>query len=94
MVKERELVTIELDPESEIAKALIVAGDTPVVLVSNGSRYLVRRDADDLVIEDDAELFREALRAATGIFTPEEAEQLKRDIYRWREEGTRPIDRL
>jgi hypothetical protein len=43
--------------------------------------------------DEDAQAFHEALRAAAGTFTPEEAEQLKQDIYRWREEGTRPIDR-
>jgi hypothetical protein len=93
MVKERDTVTIEVDPESELAKALAEAGEKPIVLVSDGIRYEVVRVEHDLWKDYDPERVREALRAATGIFTPEEAEQLKRDIYRWREEGTRPIDR-
>jgi hypothetical protein len=92
MVRERETVTIELDPASELAKALKAAGKHPITLVSDGRRYLVSRDPLDAV-DDDAEAFREALRAAAGTFTPEEGERLKRDIYRWREEGTRPINR-
>jgi hypothetical protein len=45
-------------------------------------------------MDDNArEAFRETLRAAEGIFTPEEGDRLKWDIDRWREEGTRPINR-
>ena len=48
---------------------------------------------DEREEDEDAEAFREALRRAAGTFTPEEGEQLKQNIYRWREEGTRPINR-
>ena len=92
MVKEHELTIIELDPESELAKALATAGQKSIVLISNGHRFLVSRDLDPMDSKD-AEAFREALRAAAGTFTPEAGERLKRDIYRWREEGTRPINR-
>jgi hypothetical protein len=93
MVREREAVTIELEPESELAKALAAAGNAPVTVVSNGQRYVVSRRPIDPADDCDAEEFRAALRAAQRVFTPEEGEQLKRDIYRWREEGTRPINR-
>jgi hypothetical protein len=92
MVKELETVTIEIDAESELAKALAAAGKQPVIVVSNRRRYVVRRDPTDWTERDAAE-FRAALRRAAGTFTPEEGERLKRDSYRWREEGTRPIDR-
>jgi hypothetical protein len=93
MVKERERVTIEIDPNSELARALRAGNDRDIVLISDGDRYEVVRVARGAADDEDAEAFREALRAAVGIFTPEEAEQLKQDIYRWREEGTRPIAR-
>jgi hypothetical protein len=93
MVKEREMVTIELEPESELAKALAAAGRTPVILVSDGERYVVNRQPADPADDYDREEFCAALRAAAGTFTPEEGEQLKRDIYRWRQEGTRPVNR-
>ncbi len=86
------MVAIELDPESELDKALATAGRKPVVLVSDGRRYVVSRDPLDSVDDYDPEEFRAALRAAVGTLTPEEGERLKRDIYRWREEGARPID--
>ena len=85
------MITLTLDPQSDIAKALASVDTEPVVLVSNGERFRVSRD-ETTPADDDAE-FEEALRAVVGTLTPEEAERLTQDIYRWREEGTRPIDR-
>jgi hypothetical protein len=87
------MVTIEVEPESVLAKALDAAEESPIVLISKGHRYVVRRDPGDQVVDEDLEEFRAALRAAAGTFSPEEGEQLKNDIYRWREEGSRPINR-
>lgn len=85
------MVTLTLDPQSEIAKALESVDAEPVVLVSNGERFRVSRE-ETTSADDDAE-FEAALRAVVGTLTPEEAERRTQDIYRWREEGTRPIDR-
>ena len=94
MAAETILDTIEIDPESDLAKALASAGRKTVLLVSNGDRYLVTRAEDEEEKTGaDREDFLAALRAAAGTFTPEEGERLKRDIYRWREEGTRPANR-
>ncbi|MBI3997594.1 MAG: antitoxin family protein [Armatimonadetes bacterium] len=38
----------------------------------------------------DPEKVRRALRERTGIFSESEAEELIANIYRWREEGSRP----
>ncbi len=92
MVKERELITVNIDPESDLAKALAESGAKPIVLISTGERFEVTRAEDDPADDYDAEAFRAALRAAAGTFTPDEAEQLKQDIYHWREEGTRPVN--
>ena len=93
MVHEAVQVTIELDPKSDLARVLAAAGETPVVLVSNGDRYVVNRTDDDLWKDYDPEQVRAALREAAGSITPEEAEELKEMVYRGREEGTRPFDR-
>lgn len=85
------MVTLTLDPNSDIAKALASVDTEPVVLVNNGERFRVSRDATTTVDDDAA--FEEALRAVIGTLTPEESERLTQNIYRWREEGTRPIDR-
>ena len=85
------MVTLKVDPQSEIAKALEAMDTEPVVLVSNGERFRVSRD--EITPANDDEEFEEALRAVVGTLTPEEAERRTQDIYRWREEGSRPIDR-
>ena len=85
------MVTLRLDPQSDIAKALASVDSEPVVLISNGERFRVSRD-EATPLDDDDE-FEQALRAVVGTLTPEEAEKRIQDIYRWREEGTRPIDR-
>lgn len=94
MVNTREEVIIEIDSESELAKALAAAGKKPVTIVSNGRRYIASRDPFDPKRDDDPEAFRAALRAAAGTFTPEEGERLKQNIYRWREEGSRPMNQI
>jgi hypothetical protein len=93
MVTEREMVAIEVDPGSELAEALAAVDEKRVVLVSNGRRYAVSRARTEPEDDADQESFRAAIRAAAGTFTPEEAEELKQNIYRWREEGSRPLNR-
>jgi hypothetical protein len=93
MVKAHDVVTIEIESDSDLARALATAGKTPIAIVSNGQRYIVSREPFHAVDDYDPDEFREALRRAADIFTPEEAEQLKKDIYRWREEGSRPMNR-
>lgn len=88
-----EPLTIKVDPDSELARALDEAAATPVVLERNGTRYRVSpEDADPWANYDPAKL-RASLRQAAGTITPEEGERLKELIYRGREEGTRPLDR-
>ncbi len=93
MVKDLEMITIELDPTSDLAKVLDAAGTTPVTVISHGQRFMVRRQPDERSDEEKRAEFRAALEAAAGVFTPEEGEELKQNIYRWREEGTRPLPR-
>jgi hypothetical protein len=90
MVNTQDVVTIEIEPGSELARALRAVDRNPVVIVSDGVRYEVNRAGGERDTDDDREAFRAALRAAAGVFTPEEADRLKQDIYRWREEGSKP----
>jgi hypothetical protein len=94
MVKEMEILTIEVDPSSELAKALAAVEEQPIILVSNGVRFTISRTIDEELWADyDPERVRAALRKAAGTLTPEEGERLKELVYRGREEGTRPINR-
>jgi len=47
---------------------------------------------EDIWAGYDPEKVRAALRERTGILTEDEAEKLIANIYRWREEGSRPAD--
>jgi hypothetical protein len=93
MVNETVQVTIEIDPQSDLAKVLAAAIETPILLISNGNRYIVRRAEDDRWKDYDPERVRAAFREAAGSLTPEEAEELRELVYRGCEEGTRPLDR-
>ena len=86
-------LTITIDPESELGRALADADGSPLILERNGARFRVTRDPEDPWADYDPEAVRAALRAVAGTLTPDEGERLKELIYRGREEGTRPIDR-
>jgi hypothetical protein len=88
-----EALTITIDPESELGKALNRIDELPVVLNRGGALFQVIRANDDLWSDYDPKRFRTGLRAMAGTLTPEEGERLKELIYRGREEGTRPPDR-
>ena len=89
----KEPLTITIDPDSELGRALSDPDGSPVVLERSGERFRVTRDPDDPWANYDPEAVRAALRKFAGMLTPEEGERIKETIYRGREEGTRPIDR-
>lgn len=88
-----EPLTITIDPESELGRALDEMGEEPVVLLRGAERFRITRDQNDPWASYDPERFLEGLREVAGTLSPEEGERMKELIYRGREEGTRPIDR-
>ena len=84
--------TIHLDPDSELARALASVNGEPVFLDSSGVRFRVIRVEDDTWADYDPEKVRAGLRRFAGMISPEEADRIKEQIYRGREEGTRPPD--
>lgn len=89
----KEPLTITVDPDSELGRALDETGGSTVILERNGTRFRVTRDPDDPWADYDPEKVRAGLRKFAGMLTLEEGERIKETIYRGREEGTRPIDR-
>ena len=92
--------TIEVAPGSELARLLEDANGAPLVLVKDGVRYRLDREVPtasaarrDPWADYDPERLREGIRAAAGSISEEEAERRIAEIYRWREEGSRPPDR-
>jgi hypothetical protein len=86
-------LTITIDSDSELGRALDDSDGSPVILERNRARFRVTRDPDDPWADYDPEKLRAALRAVAGTLTADEGERLKELIYRGREEGTRPINR-
>jgi hypothetical protein len=89
----KEPLTIQVEPDSELALALARADDEPVVLDSNGVRFRVIRASDDLWADYDPDAVLAGLRAVAGTLSAEEGERIKALIYRGRAEGTRPLSR-
>jgi hypothetical protein len=84
-------VTITIDSDSELGRALDEKDGRPIVLLRGEKRFRVT--PEDPWANYDPEKVREALRRVAGTLSPEEGERMKEQIYRGREEGTRPIDR-
>lgn len=93
MTMAKEPLTISIDPESELGRALDETGGESVVLLRGSARFRVMRDSEDPWATYDPESVLEGLRQIAGTLSPEEGERMKELIYRGREEGTRPIDR-
>ena len=89
----KEPLTITIDPDSELGRALDQTAGEPIVLLRNGTRFRVTLDADDPWANYDPESVLEGLHEIAGTLSAEEGERMKELIYRGREEGTRPITR-
>jgi hypothetical protein len=61
------------------------------LLSSVHSRSIGMTDRELVSPENDDAEFEKALLAVIGVITPEEAARRVQDIYRWREEGSRPM---
>jgi hypothetical protein len=86
-------LTITIDPNSELGRALDDAKGEPVVLLRGAARFRVIREADDPWATYDPARLRAGLERVAGLLSPEEGDRIIEEIYRGREEGTRPITR-
>ncbi len=85
--------TIIVPLTGELARLLDEADDGPLVLERNGVRYQLDRENEQLFRDYDPAKALVGIRVAGGSWRDLNAEQLKVDLYRAREEGTRPPDR-
>lgn len=87
---------IRVTPGSELAEIIKEASRGPVVLESNGERYRLdrmEREKDDLWEGYDPEKVREAIKKYAGSIKDVDPDEWIADVYRAREEGSRPPDR-
>lgn len=85
--------TVHVAAGSELARLVDAANDTPLILEKDGVRYRLSREPDDVWATYSTEAVRSAVRSAAGTLGTEEGEELKRSIYRAREEGSRSANR-
>ena len=85
-------LTITIDPDSDLGRALDAAEGDAVVLL-RGTRFRLTREADDPWATYDPEQVRAGLRKFAGLLSEDAGERMKAAIYRGREEGTRPLSR-
>ena len=86
-------LTITIDPDSDLGRALDESTDDPVVLVRDGARVRVTRETADPWATYDPAKLRAGLKKVAGLLSSEDGERIIEEIYRGREEGTRPITR-
>ena len=96
-----EIIEIAISPSlaRQLAEAE-AAGKRPI-LVRDGVRYQLDPvepgaappDKRDIWADYDPEAVRAAMRSAAGSWKDVDTEKLIADIYRWRDEGTRPPNR-
>ncbi len=98
--------TIHVEPGSELDRLLHELDDAPVELEQHGVRYRLIRlaetsidrplqlaDEQDIWAGYDPENVRASMHAAAGSWHDVDTEALKADLYRAREEGSRPPER-
>ena len=89
----KEPVTVTIDPDSVLGRALAESAGEAVVLLRGGTRYRVTRDPNDPWATYEPAKVQAGLRKVAGLLTPEDGERIKASIYRGREEGSRPLSR-
>ncbi len=84
---------IHANPETELSDVLAQATKAPVLVEKDGLVYRVSPEPEDLAVGYDPAAVRQVLKTYANLLTPEEADERIAEIYRAREEGSRPADR-
>lgn len=88
------LKVIKVPPGSELDRLLDEVGSKPVLLDRDGLFYRLAREVDaDGWPVTTPEAAKRILEETIGSWSDLDADKLVEDIYRWREEGSRPPDR-
>jgi hypothetical protein len=91
----REPKKIKVTAGSELAALLDEAARTPLLLEKDGVAYrLARAEVDDIWAGYDAAKVIEALEQTAGSWADIDTDALIANLYRAREEGSRPASRL
>ena len=72
--------TIEIEPESQLGTFLEQMTNLPVILVSNGRRFRLAPDPEDILAGYDPEKVRAAFERAHGLLAGVDVEALKAEL--------------
>ena len=89
--------TIKVTPATELRNLLAEAATMPLILDNDGELYRlahVERAPKSIWDDYEPEQAKQAVRAATGAWADMDTEAALANIYRAREEGSRPASRL
>lgn len=92
----KELRKIEVAEGSELAELLTQAEATPILLEKDGKLFRlepITREPEDIFANYDPQAALAGIKDAAGSWTDVDPEALKAQLYRSREEGTRPYQR-
>ena len=81
-------ITIKVSTKSSLFDVLKKASNTPVILEQNGDRYRLVKEKK---LKKDISF--KAFLSSLGSWSDIDAEKMIEDIYRARQEGSRPITR-
>lgn len=87
-----ELQRIRVESNSELAHLLDAIGETPVVLEMGDRRYRLIKEEDSMA-EYDPSAVTAAIRKTAGSWSDIDADKYIAELYRAREEGSRPMTR-
>ncbi len=89
--------TIEVAADGELSRLLDEATTTPLVLVKGGVRYRLAREEwtedEELWAGYDPELVGQVLAETAGSWADLDTDKMIADLYRARDEGSRPANR-
>jgi len=80
--------TLTVEPDSDVARVLQEAADTPLVVAASGARYRVVRELPDPFTDYDPEDVYEALRRSAGAFAGLDAAAFKAEIQEQRSQDS------
>jgi hypothetical protein len=83
-----EELTITIDPDSELGRALAAVDDAWIVLERGGARFRVTRDVDELWAHYDPQRVRRALRQSAGALAGVDVAMLKRELREQRSQDS------
>ncbi len=84
---------VKVTADTTLTDVLALARRNAVVLDDNGVRYRLTRETEDIWTDYDPVKVRAALETFGGSWSDVDADAMIADIYRAREEGSRPVDR-